>query len=67
MFYESGGNQMVNIGYPIKEPGEIRSIALNGKERSFKKIVLMYKTIPDYKNKKAHVEIWGDKTNTDKK
>lgn len=67
VFYESGDNQMVNIGYPIKSPGESRLIALNGGERSIKKIVLMYKTIPNYKDKKAHVEIWGNKTNADKK
>lgn len=67
VFYESGDNQMVNIGYPIKAAGESRLIALNGGERSIKKIVLMYKTIPNYKDKKAHVEIWGNKTNADKK
>lgn len=67
VFYESGDNQMVSIGYPIKAPGESRLIDLNGGERSIKKIVLMYKTIPNYKDKKAHVEIWGNKTNADKK
>lgn len=67
IFYESGDNQKVNLGYAIKAPGESRVIDLNGGERRIKKIVFMYKTIPNYKDKKAHVEIWGNKTNTDKK
>lgn len=67
IFYESGDNQKVNLGSAIKAPGESRAIDLNGGERRIKKIVLMYKTIPNYKDKKAHVEIWGNKTNTDKK
>ena len=67
IFYESGDNQKVNLGYAIKAPGESRVIDLNGGERRIKKIVFMYKTIPNYKDKKAHVEIWGNKTNTNKK
>lgn len=67
IFYESGDNQKVNLGYAIKSPGESKVIDLNGGERAIKKIVFNYKTIPNYKDKKAHVEIWGNKTNTDKK
>lgn len=67
VFYESGDNQKINLGSAIKAPGESRVIDLNGGERRIKKIVFMYKTIPNYKDKKAHVEIWGNKTNTDKK
>lgn len=67
VYYESGDNQKINLGSAIKAPGESRVVDLNGGERSIKKIVFMYKTIPNYKDKKAHVEIWGNKTNTDKK
>jgi hypothetical protein len=67
VYYESGDNQKVNMGYAIKSPGESRTIDLNGGERRIKKMVFTYKTIPNYKDKKAHVEIWGMKTNTDKK
>ncbi len=67
IFYESGDNQKIPMSTLIKSPGESRTIDLNGGERSLKKIVFMYKTIPNYKDKKAHVEIYGDKTNTDKK
>ncbi len=66
-YYESGDNQNLKIRASIKAPGESDIINLNGGERTLKKIVLVYKTIPNYKDKKAHVEIWGLKTNTDKK
>jgi len=46
--------------------GESRVIDLNGGERNLKKIVFVYKTLPNRKDEKAHVEIWGLKTNTDK-
>jgi hypothetical protein len=67
VYYESGDNQKVNLGSSIKAAGESRTIDLNGGERRIKKIVFTYKSIPNYKDKKSHVEIWGMKTNTDKK
>jgi hypothetical protein len=65
-YYESGDKQDLKCPWSIKAPGESDLINLNGGERSLKKIVLIYKTIPNYKDKHAHVEIWGLKTNTDK-
>jgi len=65
--YASGDMQTVAINSNIKAPGESKTIDLNGGERDVKKIVFIYKTIPNYKDKKAHVEIWGMKTNSDKK
>jgi hypothetical protein len=67
IYFESGDNQNVKIGQNIKSSGETRVIALNGGERSIKKITFVYKTIPNNKDKKAHVELWGLKTNPDKK
>lgn len=67
IFYESGDNQSVKINTPVKAPGESRIIDLNGSERSLKKIVFVYKTLPNRKDVKAKVEIWGLKTNTDMK
>ncbi len=67
VFYESGDNQKVNINFPIKVAGQSKEIDLNGGERSIKKIVFVYKTLPNRKDVKAQVEIWGLKTNTDKK
>lgn len=67
VYYESGDSQKIRVGYPIKSAGESKTIDLNGGERSLKKIVFTYKTLPNSKDKKAHVEIWGMKTNTDRK
>jgi hypothetical protein len=65
-YYASGDKQDLKLYTSIKAPGESDIINLNGGERTLKKIVLVYKTIPNYKDKKAHVEIWGLKTNADK-
>lgn len=67
VYYESGDNQKVAVNFPIKAPGQSKSIDLNGGERAIKKITFVYKTLPNRKDVKAHVEIWGLKTNTDKK
>jgi hypothetical protein len=67
VFYESGDSQKVKIGYSIKAPGQSKEIDLNGGERSIKKISFLYKTVANAKDVKAHVEIWGLKTNADKK
>lgn len=67
VFYESGDSQKVPVGYEIKSKGESKTIDLNGGERSIKRIAFTYKTVPNTKDKKAHVEIWGMKTNPDKK
>lgn len=63
--YESGDKQDVAVNQAIKTPGESRSIDLKGgSERSIKKITFVYKTLPNSKDEKSHVEIWGLKTNT---
>jgi hypothetical protein len=66
--YESGDKQDVIINQTIKTAGESRTIDLKGgSERSIKKIIFVYKTLPNSKDEKAHVEIWGLKINTVKK
>jgi len=68
IFYESGDKQDVMINQSVKSPGESRVIDLKGgSERSIKKIVFVYRTLPNSKDEKASVEVWGFKTNTDKK
>jgi hypothetical protein len=67
IFFESGEKQSVTIGKEIKNPGESRSVEIEGGERSIKKIIFVYKTVANQKDKKAHVELWGMKTNPDKK
>ena len=66
--YESGDKQEVKINQALKAPEESRVIDLKGgSERSIKKITFVYKTLPNSKDEKASVEIWGLKINTDKK
>jgi hypothetical protein len=66
--YESGDKQNVKINEAVKAPGESRTIDLKGgSERSIKKIIFVYKTLPNSKDEKARVEIWGLKINTVKK
>ncbi len=67
IYYESGDKQDVKINMPVNAPGESRTIDLNGGERDLKKIVMVYKTLPNHKDEKSEVEVWGMKTNTDKK
>ncbi len=68
IYYESGDKQDVTVNSPIKVDGESRTIDLKGgSERSIKKIVFVYKTLPNRQDEKAFVEVWGLKTNTDKK
>lgn len=67
VYYESGDAQKISTMMQINAPGESKTIDLNGGERSLKKIVFVYKTLPNRKDVKAHIEIWGLKTNTDKK
>ena len=63
-----GDNQKKNVKYgkEIKSPGETEVTSLGG-EKVVKRVDLYYKTLPHGNNKKAHVEIWGLKTNPDKK
>lgn len=66
--YESGDKQDVKMDQTVKAQGESRSIDLKGgAERSIKKIIFVYETLPNSKDEKAHVEIWGLKTNVVKK
>ena len=67
VYYESGDKQDITVRTPIQINGESRVIDLNGGERSLKKIVFVYKTLPNRKDIKAHVEIWGLKTNPETK
>ena len=66
--YESGDKQDVTVNQEVKAAGESRLIDLKGgSERSIKKIIFVYKTLPNSKDEKAKVEIWGLKINADKK
>ena len=67
IYFRSGDKQIVHFSMSFEVPGESRVIDLNGGERTVKKIVFKYRTLPNYKDVKAHVEVWGLKENSDKK
>ncbi len=67
VFFESGDTQIIKVGYPIKLNGESKTIDLNGGNRNLKKIVMVYKTLPNHKDEKAHVEVWGLKNKYSRK
>lgn len=64
--FDNGEHQSVAIGQEIKSPGETKVVDLGG-EKIIKKVSFKYQTVGNYKDKKAHVELWGLKTNPDKK
>ncbi len=66
IYFEDGGKQHVDVAMPLKMNGESRQIDIDGGERDLKKIEFVYKTLPNRKDEKAGVEIWGLKTNADK-
>ncbi|MBA3649095.1 MAG: hypothetical protein H0W62_11195 [Chitinophagales bacterium] len=57
--YENDTRQEIPVRNFIKAGGETRVLDLEGKERAIKKIILMYKTVPNAKDDKSHVEIFG--------
>jgi hypothetical protein len=68
VYFEDGTKKTVKIGDHIKTAGGwSRIIDLPGNEKNIKKIAFTYKTLKNSVNEKAHVEIWGKKTNADKK
>ena len=66
IFYDNDQKKSVKIGKEIKHQGETEVINLDG-EKNINKVEFYYHTIGDNKDKKAHVELWGLKTNPDKK
>jgi hypothetical protein len=67
IYFENGGKQSVSILMDIKDPGETREVKIDGGEREIKKVAFVYKTLPNVKDKKAQLELWGHKSNVDKK
>ena len=61
VYYENDTKQDVSVSHLLQAGGETRVIDLDGKDRAIKKIVLMYKTVPNSEKDKSHIEIWGMK------
>lgn len=68
IYFNKGDMQRVDIGQDIKAPGESRVVELDGKgERIIRKVMFRYNTVENNSQKRAHMELWGLKTNPDKK
>jgi hypothetical protein len=65
VYYETGDNQKIAVNSPIGPSMESKSYNLEGGERSLKKISFDYNTLPNIKDEKAEIEVWGLKTNAD--
>ena len=59
--FEDGAKQNVPVGQEFKVPGETKVVDFGG-EKNIKRVDFKYKTVGDG-DKKAHVELWGYKTN----
>ncbi len=59
VFYENGESEELNVRSELKAGAETRVIDLKGSSQELKKIVFTYKTLPNAKEDKAHVELYG--------
>ncbi|HUM45389.1 MAG TPA: DUF2541 family protein [Chitinophagales bacterium] len=59
VMYENEQVQDIEVRKILKAGEQTREIDLDGKDRAIKKIRLTYKTVPNAKQDKAHLEIWG--------
>lgn len=64
--YEDGTKQDVTVGATFNAGQESRVIDVPGAEKDIARIAFVYHTTPNQAKEKAHVEIWGYKSNADK-
>jgi len=64
--YEDGTKQDVPVSATMAMGVESRVIDVPGAEKDIARISFVYKTVPNQAKDKAHVEIWGFKSNADK-
>ena len=66
IMFDNDEVQDANIGAEISEGGETETIALTGGERDIKKVIFNYQGVRSEGDKRARIEVWGMKTNTEK-
>jgi hypothetical protein len=57
--YENGGDQDVQIRSDFKPGEKSRVIDLQGTDRNLKRVDFVYQSVPNKREEKAHVELWG--------
>ncbi|MEO5977732.1 MAG: hypothetical protein ABIS36_01535 [Chryseolinea sp.] len=59
VFYENGKSEQFDVKNELKAGAETRKIDLKGDSPEIKKVEFTYKTLPNQKDEKAHVELYG--------
>jgi len=59
--FETGNDQTVEIKQAIKSPGETKTFKVFEPVRKIKRIFLVYSTLPNAMDKRAHLEVYGSK------
>ena len=63
VYFESGDKQDIKVNTQINAPGESREIEINGGGRNLRKVAVVYKALPNRKDAKTQLELWGLKAN----
>ena len=59
VFYEDGKSDQFHVKNELKAGAETRKLDLKGGSQEIKKVEFTYKTLPNQKDEKAHVELYG--------
>ena len=59
VFYESGDTQDIPVSGSLKAGSETGAFKLNNPSAELQKVVFTYKSVPNAKDEKAHVELYG--------
>ena len=62
IYFDNDEKQNVTVAQEFSVAGETKEISLGG-EKNVKRVDFTYKTLGNHGDKKAHVELWGFKTN----
>jgi hypothetical protein len=65
VLYEGGEKQEINVANVIQAGGDTRVIDLKASNREISRVLFTYKTLPNRKDKKADVELYGYKAHQD--
>ena len=59
VYYESGESEFIKVDQKLEKGESTRAIDLKGRDRELKKVVFVYKTIPNSKDEKSEIELYG--------
>jgi hypothetical protein len=59
VYYENGTKEDIQVRNIFKRGEKTRIIDLKGYNRNLKRVVFVYRSIPNWRGQKAHVELYG--------